>query len=59
MNEAQASGVKTRAGPVLSLESRTAIWLVRFAISTQLLPEPPLYDDLNQAFSGASSGAVM
>lgn len=62
MKDVQEVGLNSRAGPLLSLESRTptcARVAVRSAISTQLLPEPPLYDDLNQTSSGASSGAVI
>jgi len=43
--ESQATGVSTRAGPVLSLESRTATVpgrVVCRASSTQLLPVSPL-----------------
>jgi hypothetical protein len=56
----QASGLNARAGPFGSLESRTPTTprvAVTPAISTQLLPEPPLYEDLYRASWGASSGA--
>lgn len=59
-NADQAAGLNARAGPCGSLESRTPTTprvAVTSAISTQLLPEPPLYEDLYQASSGASSGA--
>jgi hypothetical protein len=59
-NAAQAAGLNARAGPFGSLESRTPTTprvAITSAISTQLLPEPPLYEDLHQASWGASSGA--
>ncbi|GAA0930949.1 hypothetical protein GCM10009574_036080 [Streptomyces asiaticus] len=61
-NEDHPAGLNSRAGPLGSFESRTAIRpqaAITWATSTQLLPEPPLYDDLYQASSGASSEAVM
>ena len=61
-NDDHPAGLNSRAGPLGSFESRTAIRsqvAITLATSTQLLPEPPLYDDLYQASSGASSEAVM
>lgn len=59
-NALHATGLNFRAGPCGSLESRTPTTprvATTSAISTQLLPVPPLYEDLYQASSGASSGA--
>jgi hypothetical protein len=42
----KAAGGKVRVALVGTLESRIAMWVVRFAISTQALPSPPPeYDD--------------
>ncbi|KOT62934.1 hypothetical protein ADK43_09115 [Streptomyces rimosus subsp. rimosus] len=58
-NADHAAGRTRNAGPSLTLESRTPTWVARFATSTQLLPVPSLYDDLNQAPSWASAAAGM
>ncbi len=49
--EDQAAVGIWRAGPSLTLESRIPMWVARSATSTQLLPVPSLYEDLNQAAS--------
>lgn len=56
VTKAAQEAVGTRsAGPFLFFESRMPTSPVSDATSMQLLPVPSLYDDLNQAPSGATS----